>query len=549
WDQIRRHSEGNPAHWISGANIAYIIYTSGTTGRPKGVLVQHNGICNLASAEISALGVRPNSHVFQFSSLSFDASVWEVFTTLVAGATLYLASRRELLPGSELLDFLSRHAISIVTLPPSVLRALPDCPLLALQTLVAAGEACTPEIVAQWATGRRFINAYGPTESTVCATWGLRTAGEDKSPIGRPLANTEIFLAGRHSERVPIGVEGELQIGGVCLARGYHGLPDLTADRFRPNSYGTAAGRRLYQTGDAVRYLAGGEVHYVGRIDNQVKVRGHRIELGEVESALRGHAEVREAVAVLQENSLGDKRLVAYVVLRQEEPETAELWPSAEIGVGEIQGKTISGKELREYLREILPEYMVPASYVVLDEMPLTANGKVDKRKLPAPEEVRVKEKLGKEEGVTPTEELMAGVWREVLGREEVGRVENFFELGGHSLLATRVVSRVREVFGVELELRKIFERPTVAGLAAAVDEERRAGGGLVLPPIGRAERDGELPLSHTEQRLWFLQQLEPGSAHYNNRITLGMNGRLNYASMEQSLGEIVRRQEGLRTT
>jgi acyl carrier protein len=355
--------------------------------------------------------------------------------------------------------------------------------------------------------------------------------GAGAVPIGRPIANTRLFVLDGRLRPVPAGIPGQLFIGGDGLARGYLDRPALTAERFIPDAYSGEPGARLYRTGDVVRRLAGGELEYVGRGDGQVKLRGYRVELGEVEAALLGHEEVREAAAAVHEAGGGDRRLVAYVV--------------AEGGAGEE-----GAGRWREYLRERLPEYMIPSAFVLLDALPLTPNGKLDRKALPEPGPA-----LGGAAYAAPrtdTEEVLAGIWSEVLGASRVGVTDDFFALGGHSLLATQVASRVREVFGVEVPLRRLFEYPTVEGLAAEVERARgEQPEGRRLPPLVPVERQaGEgLPVSFAQQRLWFLHQLQPRGAAYNVPAAVRLTGRLNIPALEQTVGELTRRHESLRTT
>jgi amino acid adenylation domain-containing protein len=433
---------------VSGAeSLAYIIYTSGSTGRPKGVLVSHRGLDNLAPAQVRLFEVGPDSRVLQFASLSFDASVSEIAMAFHAGAALCLAPRRDLLPGPELIELLRRQRITTLTLPPSVLAALPTADLPDLRTIVVAGEACPVELARFWAAGRRLINAYGPTEATVCATAGVYEGG-DRLPVGRPIQNVETYILDLEGQLSPTGVPGELLVGGVGLARGYRGRPDLTAERFVPHPFSRIPGDRLYRTGDLVRFLPDGNLEFLGRIDHQIKLRGVRVEPGEVEAALLAQPGVREAVAVAREDGLGPVRLVAYVV----PAEKAVLDPAS----------------LRSALAGSLPEPLVPAVVVVLDVLPLTPSGKVDRRALPAPDGTRI----GTQEHVAPRTELerfLAGLWQEVLGIERVGVHDDFFALGGNSISGAMLVNRLQRELGEIVHVVVMFDAPTVAQLAAWV--------------------------------------------------------------------------------
>jgi len=437
---------------VTPENLAYCIYTSGSTGRPKGVLVGHQGICNLAQAQIRAFDVRADSRVLQFASLSFDASLSEIVMTLGAGATLLLTTQDELLPGEELLQLLRERAITHVTLPPSALAVMEAEALPALRTLVVAGEACAKEIVAEWSPGRGFFNAYGPSESTVCATIAECRDGTRKPSIGRPIDNTKIYILDANLQPVPVGVAGELHISSVGLAKGYLNRPELTQAKFIANPF---AEGKLYKTGDLARYLPNGNVDFLGRIDHQVKLRGYRIELGEIEAVLNEHPQVRETVAIVREDQPGDQRLVAYFVPKAQPAPT--------------------NSDLRRYLSQKLPDYMVPALVVELDEMPLTPSRKINRHILPAPDSSRSNVEEAFVAPRTATEETLADIFAAVLQIKQVGIHDNFFELGGHSLLATQVNSRMRKTFQLDFPLRDIFEEPTVAQLAERVETIRWA--------------------------------------------------------------------------
>ncbi|HEX8128534.1 MAG TPA: amino acid adenylation domain-containing protein, partial [Pyrinomonadaceae bacterium] len=528
-----RESAENLPRRAAPENLAYIIYTSGSTGQPKGVMVSHRGLSNLSLAEALAFELKAESRVLQFASWSFDASVFETVMTLMAGATICFAPSGAELPGDAFTRFLREQSVNTIALTPTTLAVVPHAELPDLQTVITGGEPCPPELVARWADeGRRFFNVYGPTETTTWATFA-RCVGDGRTPaIGRPVANTQIYILDERLQPVPIGVVGELHIGGVALARGYLNRPELTAEKFIPDPFGAEAGARLYRTGDTARYRAGGDIEFVGRIDRQVKLRGFRIELGEIEAALAAHASVRECAVVVREDTRGERRIVAFATLA----EGASAPPVS---------------EWRSFLKAKLPEYMIPSSFVVLDAWPLTPGGKLDRRALqPAPEQGIIDAGEGHlSPARTPTEEVLAGIWAEVLGLERVGLHDNFFESGGHSLLATQLVSRVREVFKVELPLRDFFNAPTVSEVAANVESLSRAERGLQLTPITHAPRDGKLPLSFAQQRLWFLDQFEPGNSFYNVPSALRISGALDVAALEHSLNEVVRRHEILRAT
>jgi amino acid adenylation domain-containing protein len=450
WPEIATHPDQRPDSAVTPQHLAYVIYTSGSTGKPKGTLLQHAGLCNLSAAQKQAFRIRPGSRILQFSPLSFDASVWETFMALANGATLCLAPQEVLANGIDLTRLLRNAAITNVTLPPSVLRVLPADDLPDLKTVISAGEACTPDLVARWGPGRRFFNAYGPTETTVCASMFLCDPNDPQPPpIGKPIANTKLYILDANMQPVPVGVPGELHVGGISLARGYLNHPEMTEAKFVPNPF--EPGDRLYNSGDLVKFRPDGNIVFLGRIDHQVKVRGFRIELGEIENTLANHPQVREAVLAAREDQPGQQRLVAYIVSETETPPT--------IG------------QLRSYLRQSLPEYMLPSAFLFLDAFPLSPSGKVDRQTLPAPEGLRPDLEA---EFVAPRNEIeaqLAEIGAQLLGLDCIGVFDNFFSLGGHSLLATQFISRVRESFQVELPLRTLFEHPTIAELAALVEQ------------------------------------------------------------------------------
>jgi acyl carrier protein len=379
----------------------------------------------------------------------------------------------------------------------------------------------------------RLINAYGASEATIDSSY-FESAAVTLSinglvPIGRPFANTQIYILDSHLQPVPVGVAGELHIGGVGLAQGYLNQPKLTEQKFIPNPFSNEPGAHLYKTGDLARYQLDGNIEFLGRLDDQVKIRGFRIELGEIEAVLGQHPAVQETVVVVREDVPGNKRLVAYVVVNQV--------PAPRI------------PQLQQFLKQKLPEYMVPSAFVQLSALPLTPNGKIDRRALPAPDTTRPFGEGAYVGSQTPVEEMLAGIWAQVLEVKQVSIHDNFFELGGHSLLATQLISRLRDTFCVEFPLRGLFESPTVASLSERLEALRRTEQGLVAPPLLPVERFGKLLLSFAQARLWFLEQLEPGSSAYNIPAAVRLTGSLDVAALEQSLNEIVLRHEALRTT
>jgi amino acid adenylation domain-containing protein len=445
-EEIASQSSDNPTTEVTCDSLAYVIYTSGSTGRPKGVMVTHRGIGNLAQAQIGMFDVTPHSRVLQFASLSFDASVSEMAMALCAGATLVLAPPEAMI-GPGLVALLEEQAITTVTLPPSVLATLPDCAFPELHTLAVAGEACPAELVARWAPGRNFLNAYGPTENTVCASMAKCQADGSRLTIGKPMANVQIYILDARKQPVAVGVPGEVYLGGAGLARGYLNRPELTAERFVANPFSAEPGARLYRTGDLARWLPDGDIDFLGRIDHQVKIRGFRIELGEIESALSQHPDVGEAIVIAREDEPGKKRLVAYLVAGLE----------AAPGVS----------ELRRFLKEKLPEHMIPAAFVRLDAFPLSPNGKADRRALPAPDVSRPELEQAYAAPETDFQKALAAIWAGVLGIEKVGIHDNFFELGGASI-QTLQVGEQAAARGLNVTPELIFQYQTIAELEAA---------------------------------------------------------------------------------
>ncbi|WP_392534069.1 amino acid adenylation domain-containing protein [Nostoc sp. C117] len=528
WESFQRESNENLSSGVAPENLAYVIYTSGSTGTPKGVLIQHQGVCNLIQAQIKLFDVDQNSRVLQFASFSFDASVWEIFMAVCSGASLYIGTQDSLRPGTDLVQFLREQSITQVTLPPTALAALPIAELPNLQILIVAGEACNPKLIAEWSQGRRFFNAYGPTESTVCATVAEYT-GDTQLTIGRAIANTQVYILDQNLQPVPVGTPGELYIGGDGLARGYLNRPELTQERFIPHPFEDAQGSRLYKTGDLARYLPDGNIEFLGRVDNQVKIRGFRIELDEIEKLLIQQPNVNQVAVIAREDIPGDKRLVAYIVPNQKLDAIATT--------------------LKRFLQEKLPNYMVPAVFVILDSLPLTPNGKVDRQNLPAGDRTRPDLE---ETFIAPrnsTEATLFSIWAELLGLEQIGIDDNFFNLGGHSLIAAQMLSRIREGFQVELFFHHIFANPTIAGLAGVIEQQSHLKQELQRPAMQPISRSGYLPASFAQERVYFIQEVAPESTAYQAQVTLRFTGKLDVAALEQCLNEIVRRHEIFRTT
>ena len=521
---------------VVGDGLAYIIYTSGSTGTPKGVAVTHRGITRLVR-ETSYASFGADEVFLQLASASFDASTFEIWGALLNGARLAIMPDGQA-SLAEIGAALRQYQVTTLWLTAGLFHQMVDEQLealLGLRQLLAGGDVLAVLQVRRFleaAGGKsRLINGYGPTENTTftcCHVMAEPRANWSSVPIGRPISNTQVYVLDEELQPAPVGVSGELCIGGAGLAREYWRRPEQTAERFVPNPFGPEAGGRLYRTGDLVRYLSDGNIEFIGRRDEQVKLRGFRIELGEIESVLGAHTSVRECVVVVI-GEADHKRLVAYVV----------------------GAEAVDGSVLRAYLKDSLPEYMVPSAFVTLEEIPLTPNGKVDRKALPEPEWV-AEASSGFVAARTLVEEVLTGIWEQVLDVERVGVHDNFFELGGHSLLATQVISRVRESFSVELPLRVIFESPTIAESAAIVEVAMRTDGAASEaepPPLKPVSREELLPLSFAQLRLWFFDQLEPGNSFYNIFTALRLTGCLDEVALEKTLSEILRRHETLRTT
>ncbi|MBJ7312354.1 amino acid adenylation domain-containing protein, partial [Rugamonas sp. CCM 8940] len=446
-------------------NLAYVIYTSGSTGMPKGVQNHHRGLCNLIPALNEVYAIGPDSRLLQFVSFGFDVCVSDLMMALCSGASLHLAPKEALL-GEALLHTLRRHAISHVGIPVGVLAALPADADLGLQTLITGGDVLSASLAQQWSRGQLLVNSYGPTEATVCSTvYACSPNQAGAVPIGKPLPNTQLYILDDLLQAVPLGVAGEIYIGGLGVARGYLNRAELTAERFLVNPFGPG---RLYKTGDLGRWLADGNVEFLGRKDFQVKIRGFRIELGEIEARLAQCRGVREAVVLARQDQPGEKRLVAY-----------------------LTGTPGSAAELRAELSTQLADYMLPAAFVVLDQLPLTSNGKIDRQALPAPDMTAA----ALRQYAAPQGELecvVAGIWQDLLGLARVGRNDHFFELGGHSLLAVQLMTRIRASLGLEVELRELFAHPVLGDFATALGQARRAA----TTAIPLADRGAGLPLS-----------------------------------------------------
>ncbi len=540
WQLIAQESVEYSKVSVASHNLAYILYTSGTTGRPKGVMIEHRGLANMIQEQFRLFDLPCGSRVLQFASLSFDASLFEFTMALTRGATLVLGTEDALLPGRPLLQFLRDERITAATLPPSVLETLPFTHLPDLHVLNVAGEACPQELVDRWSEGCGFFNLYGPTEATIWATFARCSERNVNPSIGRPIGNVQIYILDRGLQPVPIGVAGEVYIGGMGLARGYVNLPEQTRERFISNPF--QAGTRLYKTGDSAKYLPNGDIEFLGRIDHQVKIRGFRIEIEEIEAVLSQHSDVREVVVGVREGtgkrkkrkdertSLGpsNKNLVAYIV------------PA-------LESKLVA-QELRRFLQQKLPAYMIPTVFATLNVLPRLPTGKVDRQALRVSESALLEDANHLISPRNSVENGLVEIWREVLGVEPISIDDNFFELGGHSLLVTQICSRVWDMFQVELPLRSLFEQPTVAELATCITATAEEGKNIQSLPIVSVPREGESPLSFSQERMWFLYQLESGGPAYSIPFAVHLSGLLNIRVLEQCINDILKRHEVLRT-
>ena len=521
-------------------NLAYVIYTSGSTGIPKGVAVRHRNLVNYTAFIQRRLGLEKSAVPLNFatvSTLGADLGNTCIYPSLVSGGCLHVIGYDVAADSQQLVEYLAKYPVDVLKIVPSHLTALLNsgggADILPRKFLILGGEAFTPLLLERIdAAGGscEVLNHYGPTETTVGSlTLRLKELDWKNSsartiPIGRPIANTRVYVLDSHGEPVPVGVAGELFIAGDGVTAGYIGQPERTAERFVAERFGPDPGAKMYRTGDLVRYLPDGNLEFLGRVDDQVKIRGFRIELGEIEAVLLKHQGVKQAAVIALTDERGDKSLAAYVV------------------------GTAEGDELRRYLRENLPDYMLPSAIIGLPKLPLNANGKIDRQALPKPEDVKAatKEPVAAR---TPSEEVVASIWAEVLRREGLGVEDNFFEIGGHSLLATQIASRLREHFKTPVPVRAVFESPSIAELAKRMDSARREEQGMIPPAIIPVPRNGDLPLSFAQERLWVLDQIEPSNPLYNVPRALRLKGKLHADALERAINEIVRRHESQRTT
>ncbi len=531
-DALDAEKEGREGR-VTAKSLAYVMYTSGSTGQPKGVGVTHRNIVRLVK-NTNYAQFTSNDVFLQLASVSFDAATWEIWGSLLNGSRLVLFPEPK--PSLETLgQVIQQYQVTALCLTAGLFHLMVDERLedwQSLRILMAGGDVLSVSHVqkcCQTLPHCQLINGYGPTENTTftcCYPVPTGASLGQSIPIGRPIANTRVYILDGQHQPVPIGVVGELYTGGDGVARGYLNRPELNAERFIASPF--LEGEILYKTGDLVRYLPDGNIEFLGRIDNQVKIRGFRIELSEIEAVLNQHPQVSQGIVIVRQDGSGDKSLVAYVKRSETQ---------------------VSGNELRSFLKQKLPDYMVPNAIVWLDSFPLTPNGKVDRRRLPIPDFEQERE-TNFVAPRTQAETVIANIIATVLGQERVGIHDNFFALGGHSLLATKVISRLREAFEVELPVKIIFESPTVAGLASLVTHRQQITPGLTVPDIVPRESEGQpLPLSFAQARLWFLNQLEERpNATYNIAVALKITGSLDVRALERGLQEIIQRHSILRT-
>jgi len=533
-----------------GRDRAYMLYTSGSTGLPKGAIVRHDGAINHIYAQFDALKLSQELRFLQSAPASSDISVWQFLAPLLIGGRTVIVDTETVCDPEKLFQVIQTEQLTLVELVPVLLKGLMNFvsrlpvsqrSLPHLQWMMVTGESVSVQLINQWLNlypAIPAVNAYGPTEAADDITqWIVEQplpVNQRSVPIGKPLANIALYVLDAQLGLVPIGVPGEICVSGIGVGEGYWQNEAKTNLRFVPNPYAkpsTSYQNLIYKTGDSGRWLPDGTIEYLGRIDHQVKIRGFRIELGEIEAVISHHPAIREAVVIVREDQPGDKRLVAYGV--------------ADADANRADPHQLAS-DLREFLQSRLPDYMVPSAFVPIDRLPLTPSGKINRNALPEPD-IKSPVQAESDAVISPVEELLVGIWSKVLGYDRVGIHDNFFELGGHSLLATLIISQVRQVFQREVPLRRLFELPTIAQFATAIETETQADLGLDIPPIERCSTE-TIPLSFAQQRLWFLAQLEPDNPFYNLPIAVALQGSLNLAALEQSFTEILRRHEVLRT-
>ncbi|WP_414575248.1 amino acid adenylation domain-containing protein [Anabaena sp. CCY 9402-a] len=536
---IALQSIENPISDVTAESLAYVIYTSGSTGKPKGVMIEQRSLTNLITALQQQLGICSTDYWLAITTIAFDIAALELFLPLIVGARVILTPQTALVDPSQIAAIIEQQQITVMQATPATWRLLiaHGWEGKADLKILCGGEALDKSLAQQLLSSAQEVwNLYGPTETTIWSA-AQKLIPDEPVTIGHPIANTQFYILDQHLQPVPIGVPGELYIGGAGVARGYLNRPELTAEKFLLKTpplclfaptlrerQGRMREKKiipLYKTGDRARYLPDGTIEYLGRLDNQVKIRGFRIELGEIEALLSQYPQVQAAVVVVTEDTTEDKRLVAYIV--SQNPEITDL---------------------RQYLAKHLPDYMIPSQFITLDALPLTPNGKVDRRALPKPQFQTSSQTIAPR---TPTEELLLNIWQNILNLNSVGITDNFFTLGGHSLLVIRLVSQIQQVFGVDISLRKIFEKPTIAELATLINSSRLNTSLSNAIPV--RESTDKILLSFAQQRLWMLAQIEPENPSYNVAAALRLTGDVNVDILTQSLQEIIQRHEVLRAS
>ncbi|MEC1536488.1 non-ribosomal peptide synthase/polyketide synthase [Bacillus sonorensis] len=507
---VRRNADRLP-HFPHAGDLAYIIYTSGSTGKPKGVLIEQKGLCNLVHAVIDLMQLKTDSRVIQFASLSFDASAFEIFSALAAGAALVLGRQEDMMPGQALTSFLRHHEITHATLPPTVLNVLDESQLDHLKVIVSAGSACSEELATRWSGKRMFINAYGPTETTVCATAGVYR-GTGRPHIGSPIANTNIYIMDQNVQPVATGIVGEVCVGGISLARGYLNKPELTAEKFIPHPF--VPGERLYRTGDLARWLPDGNLEFLGRIDHQVKIRGYRIELGEIENQLLKHDNIEEAAVIARTGKDNNDYLCAYIVSQ----------------------KQLTATEVSEWLEKELPHYMIPAYVVKLDKLPLTSNDKVDRKALPEPD-MSIGTGAEYEAPRTDIEAALVEIWRDVLGAGDIGISHHFFASGGDSIKALQIVSRLSRL-NLKLEIKDLFANPKIKDLSKYVKKESKQKKAYDMV-------EGETELTPIQK--WYFTKNKEELDHFNQSFVLFRKDGFNVNCVRKAFNKILEHHDALR--
>ena len=530
WLLLEHYSRKNPSSSVQSENLAYLIYTSGSTGKPKGVMNLHQGICNNILRTKDSYPTTNRDRLLQISSLAFDASVWDIFWSLSSGMTLIIPKPEGTKDPAYLIQLMIEKQVSQVAFVPSLLRLLLQQPNLEncryLKRVFCGGEALSSELMQQFFQhfNCELHNLYGPTEASVVATcWQCPPQTDDPIiAIGRPIANNQIYILDPHLQPVPVGIVGELHIGGIQLARGYLNQLELTAEKFIPNPF---AGGKLYKTGDLVRYLVDGNIEYLGRIDNQVKLRGLRIELGEIQTILDSYPRISQCVVIIQTDSEDNQRLVAYVA---------------------SQNQALTAKELRQFLQPKLPAYMIPSAFVILPEFPLNPNGKVDLKKLPQPDETALVESVYVAPR-NPTETILVNIWQEVLSLAKIGINDNFFELGGHSLKAITLVSKIQEKIGIAFAIKQVFSHLTIAEQASLLTEPKTEEN-LAILPIPQISDQIKVATSHAQKRFFVLQQMDLNNVAYHITSILKLTGEFAPDKFKQAMQLLIDRHESLRT-